>query len=67
MAASRISICWQKRSKQGASDRPPVTQFRSQRMTRSMYDAWRRLTPEVIKSVDRCPYLERAGQTYPYK
>jgi hypothetical protein len=25
-------------------------------------DAWRRLTPEVIKSVCRCPYLERAGQ-----
>ena len=25
-------------------------------------DAWRRLTPEVIKSVCRCPYLERASQ-----
>jgi transposase len=25
-------------------------------------DAWRRLTPEVIRSVCRCPYLERAGQ-----
>ena len=26
-------------------------------------DAWRRLTPELIKSVCRCPYLERAEQT----
>ena len=26
-------------------------------------DAWRRLTPEVIKSACRCPYLERAEQT----
>ena len=25
--------------------------------------AWRKLTPEVIKSVCRCPYLERAEQT----
>jgi hypothetical protein len=25
--------------------------------------AWRQLTPAVIKSVCRCPYLERAGQT----
>jgi len=25
--------------------------------------AWRRLTPDVIKSVCRCPYLERAEQT----
>ena len=25
-------------------------------------EAWRRLTPEVIRSVCRCPYLERAGQ-----
>jgi hypothetical protein len=23
-------------------------------------DAWRKLTPDVIKSVCRCPYLERA-------
>ena len=26
-------------------------------------DAYRRLTPEVIKSVCRCPYLERAEQS----
>jgi transposase len=26
--------------------------------------AWRQLTPEVIKSVCRCPYLKRAEQTY---
>ena len=26
-------------------------------------DAWRQLTPEVIKSVCRCPYLERAKKT----
>ena len=26
-------------------------------------EAWRRLTPDVIKSVCRCPYLERAEQT----
>ena len=26
-------------------------------------DAWRKLTPELIKSVCRCPYLERAEQT----
>jgi len=26
-------------------------------------EAWRRLTPELIKSVCRCPYLERAEQT----
>ena len=25
-------------------------------------EAWRKLTPEVIKSVCACPYLERAGQ-----
>ncbi|CAA9392403.1 MAG: hypothetical protein AVDCRST_MAG64-1247 [uncultured Phycisphaerae bacterium] len=25
-------------------------------------EAWRRLTPEVIRSVCACPYLERAGQ-----
>jgi transposase len=25
--------------------------------------AWRRLTPDVLKSVCRCPYLERAQQT----
>jgi transposase len=25
--------------------------------------AWRRLTPDVIRSVCRCPYLERAEQT----
>jgi hypothetical protein len=25
--------------------------------------AWHRLTPEAIKSVCRCPYLERAEQT----
>lgn len=25
-------------------------------------EAWRRLTPEVLKSVCACPYLERAGQ-----
>ena len=26
-------------------------------------DAWRRLTPDVLKSVCRCPYLERAQQS----
>jgi transposase len=26
-------------------------------------EAWRHLTPDVIKSVCRCPYLERAEQT----
>jgi transposase len=26
-------------------------------------DAWRKLTPETIKSVCRCPYLERTEQT----
>jgi transposase len=25
-------------------------------------EAWRRLTPEVLRSVCACPYLERAGQ-----
>jgi transposase len=25
-------------------------------------EAWRRLTPEILKSVCRCPYLQRAGQ-----